>query len=254
MEVAFSGPGGQVSQLSWERAVASVRFEELSPVSAFPVVPGRRWGPGWWWSATTGRHVVHGSVSMRTQLMILDRDPAVTGLAGRPVRFVWRDEADGRVRSWVPQVFARYADGSGLFGDCPSGPAAGGTRAQRAGVVLEAACARVGWAYRRLEPLSAVVEANLRWLAGYRHSRCRGSSGLRAAVVEAFAVPRPLFEGVASVGDALQVLPVAYHALWSGQLVVGLDEPLHGGSLVCVPAGGALGRGWGAGIGMLGGE
>ncbi|WP_308303868.1 TnsA-like heteromeric transposase endonuclease subunit [Streptomyces sp. CB02959] len=254
MEVAFGGPDGQVSQLSWERAVASVRFEELSPVSAFPVVPGRRWGPGWWWSATTGRHVVHGSVSMRTQLMVLDRDPAVAGLAGRPVRFVWRGEADGRVRSWVPQLFARYADGTGLFADCPSGPASGGIRAQRAGAVLEVACARVGWAYRRLEPLPAVVEANLRWLAGYRHPRYRGSSGLQASVVEAFAVSRPLFEGAVSVGDPLQVLPVVYHGLWSGRLVAGLDEPLHGGSLVWVPAVGGSGRGSGAGIDMLGGE
>ncbi|WP_425315800.1 TnsA-like heteromeric transposase endonuclease subunit [Streptomyces olivoreticuli] len=254
MEVAFSSPAGQVTQLSWEQAVTSVRFEELAPVSAFPVVPGRRWGPGWWWSATTGRHVVHGSAAMRTQLMLLDRDPAVTGLAGRPVRFAWRDETDGRVRSWVPQLFARYADGTGLFADCPSSPASGGARAQRAGAVLEAACARVGWAYQRLEPLLAVVAGNLRWLAGYRHPRYRGPSGLQAALVEAFAVSRPLLEGAASVGDPLQVLPVVYHALWSGQLAAGLDEPLHGGSLVRVPADGGPERGSGAGIDMLGGE
>ncbi|GGZ30016.1 hypothetical protein GCM10010300_86060 [Streptomyces olivaceoviridis] len=65
VEVAFSSPAGQVGQLSWEQAVTSVRFEKLAPVSAFPVVPGGRWGPGWW-SATTGRHVVHGSAAMRT--------------------------------------------------------------------------------------------------------------------------------------------------------------------------------------------
>ncbi|MFF4097600.1 TnsA-like heteromeric transposase endonuclease subunit [Streptomyces sp. NPDC001834] len=190
------------------------------------VVPGRRWGPGWWWSATTGRHVVHGSAAMRTQLMLLDRDPDVIGLAGRPVRFVWRDEADGRVRSWVPQLFARYADGTGLFADCPSGPAAGGVRAQRAGLVLEAECARVGWVYRRLEPLSAVVAANLRWLAGYRHLRYAGPPGVRAAISVAFAVPRPLADGAASAGDPLQVLSAVYHALWAGQLVARLDEPL----------------------------
>ncbi|NSC25702.1 TnsA-like heteromeric transposase endonuclease subunit [Streptomyces albus subsp. chlorinus] len=254
VEVAFSSAGGQVEQLVWEQAVASVGFEELAPVSAFPVVPGRRWGPGWWWSASSGRHVVHGSVAMRTQLMVLDRDPAVRGLAGRPVRSVWRDEADGRARSWVPQLFARYADGTGLFADCPSAPGAGGTGVQRAGAVLEAACARVGWTYRRLEPLPAVVETNLRWLAGYRHPRYQGAPELQAAVVEAFGVSRPLFDGAVSVGDPLQVLPVVYHALWSGQLVAGLDESLHGGSLVCVPAAGGPGHGPGAGIGMRDGE
>ncbi|MEQ6028284.1 TnsA-like heteromeric transposase endonuclease subunit [Streptomyces salinarius] len=197
------------------------------------MMPGRRWGPGWWWSATTGRHVVHGSAAMRTRLMVLDRDPDVTGLSARPVRLLWRDTADGRVRSWVPQLFARYADGTGLLADCPSSLAAGGDRAQQARVVLEAACTRVGWTYRRLEPPPAVVAANLRWLAGYRHPRNQGPPGLRPALAEAFAAPRPLADGAASVGDPLQVLPAVYHALWSGWLAARLDEPLSERALLC---------------------
>ncbi|MDX3527744.1 TnsA-like heteromeric transposase endonuclease subunit [Streptomyces sp. ID05-39B] len=234
--MAFTGLSGQVTQLPWDQAVGSVRFEELAPVAAFPVLPGRRWGPGWWWSATTGRHVVHGSAAMRTQLMTLDRDPEVTGLSARPVRLIWRDPADGRVRGWVPQLFARYADGSGLLADCPSSPVVGGDRAQRARVVLEASCARVGWSYRRLEPPPAVVAANLRWLAGYRHPRNQGPPRLRAALAEAFAEARPLADGVAAVGDSLQVLPAAYHALWCGHLTTPLDEPLHEQALICADA------------------
>ncbi|MEU0596590.1 MULTISPECIES: TnsA-like heteromeric transposase endonuclease subunit [Streptomyces] len=236
IEAAFVTAGGQATQLPWDQAAVSVRFEDLAPVSAFPVLPGRRWGPGWWWSATTGRHVVHGSAAMRTQLMVLDRNPDVTGLSARPVRLLWRDVANGRVRSWVPQLFARYADGTGLLADCPSSPAAGGDRAQQARMVLEAVCARVGWSYRRLEPPPAVVAANLRWLAGYRHPRYQGPPGLRAALAEAFAAPRPLADGVAVVGDSLQVLPAAYHALWCGHLTTPLDEPLHERVLICADA------------------
>lgn len=235
IEAVFATAAGQVTQLPWDQAAASVQFEDLAPVSAFPVMPGRRWGPGWWWSATTGRHVVHGSAAMRTQLMVLDRDPDVTGLSARPIRLLWR-ESDGRVRSWVPQLFARYADGAGLLADCPSSPTAGGDRAQRARMVLEAACARVGWSYRRLEPPPAVVAANLRWLAGYRHPRYQGPPGLQAALAEAFAAPRPLADGVAAVGDSLQVLPAAYHALWCGHLTTPLDEPLHERALICADA------------------
>ncbi|WP_234545304.1 TnsA-like heteromeric transposase endonuclease subunit, partial [Streptomyces shenzhenensis] len=195
--------------------------------------------------------VVHGSAAMRTQLMVLDRDPDVTGLSARPVRLLWRD-ADRQVRSWVPQLFARYTDGTGLLADCPSRPNAGGDRAQRARKVLEAACARVGWLYRRLEPPPAVAAANLRWLAGYRHPRCQGPLGLRTALAEAFAEPRPLADGAASVGDPLQVLPAVYHAVWSGWLAARLDEPLSERALLCahrngggradIPATGTAGR------------
>ncbi|WP_330479648.1 TnsA-like heteromeric transposase endonuclease subunit [Streptomyces platensis] len=256
IEAAFVAAAGRLTQLPWDQA-ASVRFEDLAPVSAFPVVPGRRWGPGWWWSATTGRHVVHGSAAMRTQLMVLDRKPDVTGLSARPVRLLWRDAADGRVRSWVPQLFARYADGTGLLADCPSTPTAGGDRAQRARMVLEAACARVGWVYRRLEPPPAVVAANLRWLAGYRHPRNQGPPGLRAALAEAFAGPRPLADGAAAVGEPLQLLPAVYHALWCGHLTMSLDEPLHEEALVCADAergGGGVEERLGAGGGQGRGE
>lgn len=52
-EAVFLDPVGQVVQQRWADAAVAVAFEGLDPVSAFPVVPGRRWGPGLWWSATT---------------------------------------------------------------------------------------------------------------------------------------------------------------------------------------------------------
>ncbi|MEE4597422.1 hypothetical protein V2J94_37045 [Streptomyces sp. DSM 41524] len=61
-EAVFLDPVGQTVQQRWEDAALAVAFEDLAPVSAFPAVPGRRWGPGLWWSATTGRHVAAGAV------------------------------------------------------------------------------------------------------------------------------------------------------------------------------------------------
>ncbi|MFB7459214.1 TnsA-like heteromeric transposase endonuclease subunit [Streptomyces sp. NPDC056188] len=241
-EAVFVDPVGQVVQQRWADAVLAVAFEELEPVSAFPVVPGRRWGPGQWWSATTGRHVACGSAAMRAQLMVLDRDPEVVSLAGRPVRLLWRDTR-GQVRSWVPQLFARHRDGSALLADCPSHPEAGGERARKAARVLEAACAQAGWSYRRLEPLDKTPAANLKWLAGYRHPRNAGRPPLAAAVREAFAQPRPLIEGAEAVGDPIEVLPAVFHALWHGHLTTSLNVPLHERVLVSTGAGGANGRG-----------
>ena len=51
-------------------------------------------------------------------------------------------------------------------------------------------------------------------------------------MLEAFAQPLPLADGVRAVGDPLVVLPVAFHALWSGCLDVALGEPLHEGVVV----------------------
>ncbi|MGW0095081.1 TnsA-like heteromeric transposase endonuclease subunit [Streptomyces sp. NPDC003328] len=230
-EAVFLDPVGQAVQQRWADAAITVAFEELPPVSAFPVVPGRRWGPGLWWSATTGRHVAAGSNAMRGQLMVLDRDPGVTGLAGRPVRLLWRDRR-GRTRSWVPQLFARRADGTALLADCPGHPEAGGERARNAAEAMAQACADIGWAYRRLLPLDDVLAANLKWLAGYRHPRNAGRPGLAAAVAEAFARPRPLTEGAGAAGDPIAVLPAVFHALWHGRLTAGLATPLHEHTLV----------------------
>ncbi|MFE3187096.1 TnsA-like heteromeric transposase endonuclease subunit [Streptomyces violascens] len=226
MEAVFVDESGHLTHRPWTAAVTEVRFEHAPPVSAFPVVPGRRWGPGWWWSATMGRHVAHGSAAMRAQLILLDRNRRVVGLSARPVRVVWRDERS-RVRSWIPQLFARYADGTGLLADCPAAEGAGGVRAQRAQAVLDAVCGLVGWRYRRLGPPDAVMASNVAWLAGYRHPRCRGHGDLEEAVLDAFARPRPLIEGTGMVGDPLQVLPVVYHALWAGRLETALKVPLH---------------------------
>ncbi|WP_406011698.1 TnsA-like heteromeric transposase endonuclease subunit [Streptomyces sp. NBC_00984] len=248
LEVVFADSGGRVRQLSWEQAVVSVRFEELGPVSAFPVVPGRRWGPGWWWSATTGRHVVHGSAAMRTQLMVLDREPEVAGLAGRPVRGGTRRTA-GCVRGC-----RRCSPGTPTAPGCSRTVRRARPRAARGRCGLRRCWRRRarGWGgrYRRLGPPSAVVAANLRWLAGYRHPRYRGTPGLQDSVAGAYAVSRPLLNRAASVGDPLQVLPVVYHALWCGQLVTDLNEPLHGGSLVGVSAGGGPGGVRMAGAGL----
>ncbi|MFF2655419.1 TnsA-like heteromeric transposase endonuclease subunit [Streptomyces sp. NPDC058045] len=233
-EAVFLDPVGQAVQQRWAVAAMTVAFEELPPVSAFPAVPGRRWGPGLWWSATTGRHVVAGSNAMRTQLMVLDRDPRVTGLAGRPVRLLWRNPR-GQVRSWVPQLFARYSDGTALLADCPSHADAGGERALSAAVAVTEACAHIGWTYRRLQPLDDAPAANLKWLAGYRHPRNAGRRGLTAAVLEAFARPWPLIAGAEAAGDPIEVLPAVFHALWHGQLTIDLDAPLHERVLVGPP-------------------
>ena len=67
-----------------------------------------------------------------------------------------------------------------------------------------------------------MLVANLRWLSRYRHPRCGARQEVADRLLEVFAGPMGLFEGVAEVGDRLEVLPVCYHLLWRQVLVADL--------------------------------
>ncbi|MFH9177224.1 TnsA-like heteromeric transposase endonuclease subunit [Streptomyces albogriseolus] len=242
VEVRFRDPVGCVRQVSWLEAAQDVVFEDAPAVRPFPVRHGRRVAPGWWWSSTTRRLVAYGSGLMRTQLILLDHDPAVVALACRPVELVWRE--GGKHLAHAPPLMARLKDGTGLLVDSvgQGGPSA---RLVRRARVVAAAAQAAGWGYRFAEPPDPVVVANVRWLAGYRHPRY-AARARSAAVAEVFTRPRPVVEAVRELGDPIAVWPAVFHALWSGVLRVRLDEPLHERAVVSVArheAGGHRGRG-----------
>jgi hypothetical protein len=84
---------------------------------AVRVEEGRRHLPGRWWSGTDGRHVGYESWLERDHVMALDFDPTVVGIVSQPFWLSWAS-AEGRVRSHVPDYFARRADGSAVVVDC----------------------------------------------------------------------------------------------------------------------------------------
>ncbi|MGW1278859.1 TnsA-like heteromeric transposase endonuclease subunit [Streptomyces tsukubensis] len=237
VEARFVGEDSAVVHMPWLQAAGEQRLEDCVPVLAFPLLKGRRVAPGWWWMATTGRMSHYGFGAMRIQMMLLDFDPHVVAIACRPVELLWRG-GDGRIVSHAPHLMARLADGSGVLIDCVGQRGAGRQLVRRA-VHVEAAAAAAGWHYRLLGPPSPAVEANVRWLAGYRHPRCGG--GLVDEVSECFRTPTPLVDGVCSLGDPIMVWPAVFHALWRQILSVPLESPLHERS-VAVTAGIGAGR------------
>lgn len=100
------------------------------------------------------------------------------------------------------------------------------------------ACASVGWAFRRVGNPGPVLTANVRRLAGYRHPRC-SDRAVAALLVQAFAQPAPLLEGVQAVGDPIAVLPVVCHLLWTRVLQADLGTAPLGRSSLITTAGGA---------------
>src|SRR6185437_10216224 len=125
---------------------------------------------GCWWSATDGRHVGFESWLERDHVMALDFDPAVGAIASQPFWLLWpAAEGGGRYRWHAPDYFVRRVDGSAVVVDCRLEH----RRKPRDLVAFEMtrrACELVGWEYRLLGAPDQVVTANLRWLAGYRHS------------------------------------------------------------------------------------
>lgn len=116
MDVLFRAAGGATQGSRWSSAAGEVVFENCSPLKPFPVRKGKRLAPGWWWSATTGRLVHYGSAAMRLHVMLLDRDPRISGLAARPLELRWH--VPSGVRAHAPQLMLRLADGQGVLADC----------------------------------------------------------------------------------------------------------------------------------------
>jgi hypothetical protein len=215
--------GGGVACDQPLQACSGARFEDGEPVRGF------RWSkrlghfPGWWWLATMGRHIGYESWLERDHVMLLDFDPQVTAVASQPFWLRWHDGE--RARRHAPDFFARRADGSGVVVDV-RGEDRIEPRDAEAFAATAAACAQVGWEFRRVGELDAVFAANIRWLARYRHPRCAGSGDLARQLAESFAVPAPLRAGAAEVGDPLAVLPVLFHLLWRRELTADLTAGL----------------------------
>ncbi|MEO3825075.1 TnsA-like heteromeric transposase endonuclease subunit [Actinomadura sp. B10D3] len=207
-------------------------LESGRPVRRFRPYKGQRHLPGEWWSATDGHLVGFESWLERDHLMLLDFDPAVSGIASQPFWLFW-SAADGQVRAHAPDYFARRRDGSALVVDCRPAD----RRRPRDLDAFEAtlrACEAVGWEYRLVGAPRSVLVRNVRWLSGYRHPRhydAEVSARLRAVFTEDV----PLRDGAQRVGDPIAVLPRLFHLLWRQELVTDLTRPLHMSATVSLP-------------------
>jgi hypothetical protein len=233
VELEFAGEDGRGRVRLAE--CGGVRFEDAVPARSFRWSRGQGHFPGWWWLATTGRHVGYESWLERDHLMLLDFDPAVAAVASQPFWLHWHDGR--RSRRHAPDFFARLADGTGVVIDVRADGRIE-PRDAEAFEVTARACRSAGWEFRRVGTIDRVLAANVRWLSRYRHSRCAGRPGTAEALRRAFAVPTPLLAGAAGAGDPLAVLPALFHLIWRWELTADLGcGPLGPSSTVCPAAG-----------------
>jgi hypothetical protein len=194
---------------------AGVRFEDARPVRPFRWSRGLGHFPGWWWAATTARHVGYESWLERDHVRALDFDRDITGIASQPFWLRWEGER-GR-RRHAPDYFARRADGTGVVIDVRADDRISEMDAEAFAVTAQA-CAQVGWEFRRVGEIEPVLRWNVRWLARYRHPRCAGREEIVHRLRVVFAAPAPLLAGAEEVGDRLAVLPALFHLMWRQEL------------------------------------
>ena len=208
---------------------SGVRFEDAAAFRGFRFAKGQRSFAGWWWLATTGCHVGYESFTERDQVMLLDFDPDVTGVASQPMCLRWRD-GSGRQRKHVPDFFARLRDGRGVVVDVRPDDRIPDRDAE-VFAVTAGACAAAGWEFRRVGQADRVLAANVRWLSRYRHPRC-ADAAVAESLAGVFAEERMLFAGAAAAGERLRVLPVLFHLMWRGDLAADLASGPLGPSTV----------------------
>lgn len=211
---------------------AQLAVERFDPVRSFPSYRGQRGFVGWWWFATTGRHVGHESWLEREHLIVWDSDPDVVDVACQPFWLRWSE--GNRARRHAPDYFVRRTDGSGLVVDVRADDRIEPEDAA-AFAASERACRSVGWDYRRVGALDSVLAANMRWLAGYRHPRCLRPA-VAALLERMVTAPVELGRAVDAVGDPIVVLPTLFHLLWSRRLTADLAGVVLSRSTLVGPA------------------
>ncbi|MGH7734035.1 MAG: TnsA-like heteromeric transposase endonuclease subunit [Gemmatimonadales bacterium] len=122
--------------------------------------------PGWYWSATTGGHVICESRLELARLLLADFDPDVVAIAAQP--FLLRAQAGGRVRRHVPDFLLIHAGRTvRVVNVKPAARLADPVAAEALAWPGELFEAR-GWGHEIWTGADRVFLANVRFLAGYR--------------------------------------------------------------------------------------
>jgi hypothetical protein len=174
---------------------------------------GQRHLPGWYWSATTGGHVLYESRLELARLLLADFDPGVLGIAAQP--FLVTD-AD---RRHVPDFLLQRADGSVLIVNVKPGERLEDERIADGLAWAGRVFGERGWEHEVWSGADAQLLANVRFLAGYRRAPLFEPAIEAAAVLSAASVLTIAeAEAALSAAGVSDPRPVVLHLLWSGRL------------------------------------
>lgn len=214
------------------RQVTAARVIAAAPWRMTRSARGQAHYPGWYWSATTGGHVIYESRLELARLLLADFDPGVVAIAAQP--FPRLAPGGGRFRRHVPDFLLVHADQTvRVVNVKPASRLADPAVAEALawpGEVFEAR----GWVHEIWTGADPVLLANVRFLAGYR----RPGMPPEAVTGAVLGLVRP-GECLGGLLDRLErgwPRPLAKAALlrllWQRRVSTDLTRPLDAGSVV----------------------
>lgn len=227
--VSFKDRSNMVSTMAFPLATATA-LAASRPWRVFRWRRGQAHYSGWYWSATTGGHVVYESRLELARLLLADFDPQVVAIAAQP--FCVTAKIEGQTRRHVPDFLLIGADESVTVVNVK--PAEQLTKPKVAAALAWAGdvFAERGWRHEVWSTTSAVVLANVRFLSAYRHPD-RIDTALASVLQREIATSVFLSELEAGWPQhAAQVRSAALHLIWRGVFRVALDEPLSGSTVL----------------------
>jgi hypothetical protein len=228
------------ARVSFRDAAGKESVGDLAVVPVEQLAAGRPWRvfrwrqgqahySGWYWSATTGSHVVYESRLELARLLLADFDPQVTAIAAQP--FLVAAPSGGRMRRHVPDFLVVGRDHGVCVVDVkPAGQLVVPKVAEALAWAGEVFAAR-GWRHEIWSGAAPVLLANVRFLAGYRYA-----DRVDAAVADAITRQAPA--GATTIGELERGWPggagdaraAVLHLVWRGVFRADLSGPLSAGT------------------------
>ncbi|MEV7929214.1 TnsA-like heteromeric transposase endonuclease subunit [Kitasatospora sp. NPDC088779] len=202
------------------------------PVREMRWFAGRQCYSGWYWSATTGGHVVYESRLELARILLADHDPKVVSIAAQPFWLQWFDGS--RMRRHVPDLLLGRADGSVAVVDVKAAHRLDDPKVARQFAWTERLVHARGWDFEVWSSADRVLLENVRFLAGYRRDAMIDPD-LAEAVLDAVGesvLIAHLERSLPEMGEAAVIRPAILHLLWSGRLLADLSRPLGGATHV----------------------
>jgi hypothetical protein len=223
--VSFRGSAGRESSCDLATADPSVLVAGC-PWRVFRSRQGQAHYSGWYWSATTGGHVIYESRLELARLLLADFDPGVVAIAAQPFLVVASDGE--RMRRHVPDFLLLGSDGAvSVVNVKPVGQLADRKVADALAWAGRLFSGR-GWRHEVWSGDRQTLVANVRFLAAYRR-RDRLNAEAVSEIERGFSGRSSVGVVEAAFADRFPVeicRPALLHLVWCGVLRADLDEPL----------------------------